>query len=151
MSETTTVTTNVAASPERCYELAIDYERYPDWASDIKEARIRTRDDAGRGSEVEFRAAAMGRSTSYVLRYNYGSNPLRISWRLMEGDVMKRLDGEYEFAAVDGDPDACRVTYYLSVDLAVPIPGFVRRRAEGKILHTAIAELKSRVEAGQIV
>ena len=149
MSETTTVTTMVAASPERCYELAVDYERYPDWVADIKEARVRTRDDAGRGSEVEFRAAAMGRSTNYVLRYNYGSNPLRISWRLMEGDIMKRLDGEYEFATVDGDPDSTRVTYYLSVDLATPIPGFVRRRAEGKILHNAIAELKSRVEAPQ--
>ncbi len=147
MAETATVTTTVSASPEKCFEIARDYASYPEWAADIKEAVVRTHDELGRGGEVAFRAAAMGRSTSYVLRYNYGSNPLRISWRLMEGDVMVRLDGEYEFSPVDGDPDACQLTYYLSVDLAVPIPGFVRRRAEGKIVHTAIDELKTRIES----
>lgn len=89
----------------------------------------------------------MGRSTHYVLRYNYGSNPLRISWRLMSGDVMQRLDGEYEFAAIDGDPDSTQVTYDLNVDLAVQLPGFVKRRAETKIIHTALDELKQRVES----
>jgi hypothetical protein len=41
------------------------------------------------------------------------------------------------------------VTYTLVVDLKVPIPGFVKRRAEGHILHAAIRDLKSRVESGQ--
>ena len=148
MSESTTVTALIAASPERCFQLAIDYESYPDWAADLKEARIVSYDDEGRGSEVEYRAAAMGRSTSYTLRYNYGSNPLRISWRLMKGDIERRLDGEYEFSAVAGDPDCCRLTYYLSVDVVVPLPGFLRRRAEAKIVHTAIDDLKNRIETG---
>jgi hypothetical protein len=38
------------------------------------------------------------------------------------------------------------VTYHLEVDLIVPIPGFVKRRAEGKIMGTALRELKKRVE-----
>ena len=113
----------------------------------MKQATSRTTDDNGRGGEVEFRAAAMGRSTTYVLRYNYGSNPLRISWRLMRGDLMTRLDGEYEFAPVPGEPDCTEVTYYLVVDLAVPLPGFVKRRAEARIMHTALDELKVAAEA----
>ena len=137
----------IQASPERCFAVAIDFERYPEWASDIKQATVLTRDADGRGGEVEFRAAALGRSTTYVLRYTYGSNPLRLSWRLMRGDVMHRLDGEYEFAALPDDPHSTEVIYHLAVDLAVPLPGFVKRRAEARIMHTALGELKSAVEA----
>lgn len=146
MTDQATQRALIAASPERCFAVATDFERYPEWATDVKAATVLTRTADGRGSEVEFRAAAMGRSTVYTLRYNYGSNPLRASWRLMRGDLMTRLDGEYEFADVDGDPHSCQVTYYLSVDLVVPLPGFVKRRAEARIMHTALDELKRAVE-----
>ena len=43
-------------------------------------------------------------------------------------------------------PDSTDVVYELSVDLIVPIPGFVKRRAEARIIKTALSELKSRVE-----
>ncbi len=137
----------MAAPPERCFAIAIDFDRYPIWASDVKSAVVLTRTDDGRGGEVEFRAAAMGRSTAYTLRYNYGSNPLRVSWRLIRGDVMTRLDGEYEFVPVEGDPSSTLVSYFLSVDLVVPLPGFVKRRAEARIMHTAVDELKRAAEA----
>ena len=147
MTDQATQRAIIHASPAQCYAVAGDFERYPEWAHDLKHATVLTRDDNGRGSEVEFRAAAMGRSTTYVLRYNYGSNPLRLSWRLMRGDLMTRLDGEYEFTPVPGDPDSTEVTYYLVVDLAVPLPGFVKRRAEARIVHTALGELKAAAEA----
>jgi len=38
------------------------------------------------------------------------------------------------------------VTYRLDVELAVPLPGFVKRRAESKIMTTALNELKRRCE-----
>ena len=140
----------IAASPERCRAIAADFAAYPEWAENVKAATVLSLDDEGRGNEVEYRAAAMGRSTTYTLRYNYGSNPLRISWRLMRGDLMHRLDGEYEFAPVEGNPDACEVTYHLSVELSVPLPGFVKRRAESKIMHAALDELKQRTEASVV-
>ncbi len=64
----------------------------------------------------------------------------------MRGDLMRRLDREYEFAPVADDPDSTEVTYYLSVDLVVPLPGFVKRRAEVRILNT-VKELKARAES----
>ncbi|MGI9607714.1 MAG: SRPBCC family protein [Acidimicrobiales bacterium] len=136
----------IDASPEACFAVALDFESYPDWASDLKDATIIARDDESRGGDVAFRVAAMGRSTSYTLRYSYGSNPLRMSWRLIEGDVMERIDGEYEFVSIN-DGASCEVRYYVSVDMLVPLPGFVKRRAEAKILHTALDDLKNRVES----
>lgn len=138
--------TEIAASPEACFAVATDFEKYPEWASDIKEVNVIARDDDGRGGDVAFRVAAMGRSTSYTLRYSYGSNPLRMSWRLIEGDILERIDGEYEFVPV-GDGSGCEVLYYVSIDMLVPLPGFVKRRAEVKILHTAMDDLKQRVES----
>ena len=146
MTDQATERVEIDATPEACFAVAVDFERYPEWASDIKEATILVHDDDGRGGDVAFRVAAMGRSSSYTLRYSYGSNPLRLSWRLIEGDVMERIDGEYEFVPI-GDGSGCEVSYYLSIDLLVPLPGFVKRRAEAKVLHTAIDDLKKRVES----
>lgn len=138
--------TEIDATPEACFAVATNFASYTEWASDIKEVTVVAEDDSGRGGDVAYRVAAMGRSTSYTLRYSYGSNPLRMSWRLIEGDVMERIDGEYEFVAIDGGA-RCEVRYYVSIDMLVPLPGFVKRRAEAKILHTAMDDLKKRVES----
>ncbi len=147
MVDQATARTTVAAPPDRCYATAIDFERYPEWASDIKMARILSRDDEGRAVDVEFRAAAMGRSTTYTLRYFYGTNPRRLAWRLQEGDITKRLDGEYEFLPVASDPSSTEVIYHLAVDLSVPLPGFVKRRAEARIVRTALDDFTRRIES----
>ena len=138
----------VAASPAACFVIAADFEKYPDWAVDVKEATVLERDDQGRGSKVAFRAAAMGRSASYVLEYSYPDEKT-ISWKLIEGDIMRALDGHYTFAPTSGEDvlGGTDITYDLTVELVVPIPGFVKRRAEGKIMGTALRELKARVES----
>lgn len=147
MSEQATERTVISAPVERCYEVAADVERYPEWANDIKEASVLSRDDEGRPVEVAFRAAAMGRSTSYTLRYDFSGAPHRMAWKLISGDVTRTLDGVYEFSAHPDDADSTEVAYTLEVDLVVPLPGFVKRRAETKILRTALPELKTRVES----
>ncbi len=145
MSEQTTEQLNIGASIDRCIETTLDFERYPEWAPDIKAAIVIERDEQGRGTRVAFRAAAMGRSAGYLLGYTYSESSDVISWTLVEGDIMRALEGSYTFVELaDGSTD---VTYHLSVDLVVPIPGFVKRRAEGKIITTALRELKHRVEA----
>jgi hypothetical protein len=88
----------------------------------------------------------MGRSTSYTLRYDYSDAPRQLPWKLVSGDIMRRLDGAYEFHPVDGDGDRTDVEYSLTVELIVPLPAFVKRRAESKIMHNALRELKAHVE-----
>ena len=59
--------------------------------------------------------------------------------------MLRRLDGSYRFDA-DG-PTSTRVHYELAVELAVPLPGLVKRRAAGLIMGSALKELKKQVEA----
>lgn len=147
MADQATQTTEIAASADRIVDVLLDFEAYPAWARDLKGVTVESRDADGRGLEVTFRAAAMGRSTSYTLRYEYGDDPRTISWELVRGDIMRRLDGSYLLEPVPGDGERTRVTYHLAVDLVVPLPGFVKRRAESKIIHSALRELRAHVES----
>jgi uncharacterized membrane protein len=144
MAEKASQTTIIAAPPERVWAIAADFERYPEWAKDVKDVVVRARDDAGRPSEVEFRASALGRSTHYTLAYDYSQAPHALAWRMLRGDIMRTIDGAYHFApTADGGTE---VRYDLVIDLVVPLPGFVKRRAEVRILNT-VRELKTRAEA----
>ena len=136
----------IAAAPRALFDVVTDFDRYTEWIRDLKSVEILARDDDGRALEVRYRAAAMGRSTSYTLQYDYSDAPRRLPWKLVAGDIMRRLDGAYEFHPVDGDGDRTDVEYWLTVELIVPLPAFVKRRAESKIMHNALRELKAHVE-----
>jgi len=146
MAEHATETMVIAAPAARIWEVLLDFEAYPEWARDLKGVTVGPLGEDGRPREVTFRAAAMGRSTSYTLAYEYGEDPLTLRWRLVRGDIQRVLDGSYVLEPVEGDPDRTKVTYDLAVELIVPLPSFVKRRAEGKIVHTALRELRARVE-----
>ena len=135
----------VTATSEQCFAVVSDIERYPEWAADIKAVSIDERDHDGRATQVTFRAAAFGRSTSYTLRYDYSGAPSRLSWQQVNGDVTRRLDGSYDI--YPSDEGSADITYHLVVDLKVPLPVFVKRRAEGRITYTALKELRARVES----
>jgi ribosome-associated toxin RatA of RatAB toxin-antitoxin module len=140
MADQTTQRMVVHASPERVWELLTDFRSYPVWATALKSATIVSSDDQGRGVEVAFRAAAMGRSTSYTLCYDYSEAPRVLSWKLSQGDITRVLDGSYELVPVA--QERTEIVYDLTVDLTAPLPGFVKRRAEERIIHTALTELR---------
>ncbi len=142
----TVETAVVGASAIECYNVAIDFSKYQEWAGDIKDVTVYETDDQHRGTLVSFRAAAYGRSASYTLRYSYPTkDPLTINWVQEKADLTAKLDGTYVFIPLDDG--RTQVTYALEVELLVPIPGFVKRRAETKIIHSALKDLKERAEA----
>jgi ribosome-associated toxin RatA of RatAB toxin-antitoxin module len=146
MADQATQRTVISASPAEVWAVLTDFDAYPTWAHDLKQATVLTRDDEGRALDVAFRAAAMGRSTSYTLRYDYGRAPKVLAWELVEGDITRKLDGSYELMPVDSDPERTQVVYHLEVELVVPLPGFVKRRAEGRIMSAALRHLSSHLE-----
>lgn len=144
MTERATQTITVAADPDVVYAVAVDIEDYPEWATEVKSVVVEERDDEQRPVVATFRAAAFGRSSTYSLRYDYSGAPARLSWVQVRADLTSKLDGSYQFEAVDG---GTLVTYQLEVELRVPIPGFVKQRAAQLIQGTALRELKARAES----
>jgi ribosome-associated toxin RatA of RatAB toxin-antitoxin module len=133
----------VNATPQAVYDVVTDFEHYDDWVTDLKRIDILKRDDEQRPLEVQFRAAAFGRSTTYTLRYDYSLAPAQLSWHQIEGDLTETLIGQYRFEEVDG---STKVTYDLEVELLVPIPTFIKSRAAYRIQTQALRELKAQAE-----
>jgi len=133
----------VHAPPEVVYRVATDFEHYLDWVSELKKIDVLERDAIGRPVEVEFRAAAFGRSTTYTLHYDYAHAPGELSWHQVQGDLTETLNGRYKFEPVG---EETFVTYDLEVELLVPIPTFIKSRAAYRIQTQALRELKAQAE-----
>ena len=144
MAETASDTITIEASPDAVWAIATDLERYPEWAHDVKDVVITARDDDGRPSQVEFRTSALGRSTHYTLKYDYSDAPAVLAWTMVKGDIQRSIEGAYRFEATNDG--GTLVQYDLAIELVVPLPGFVKRRAERRILN-AIKEMKAYAEA----
>lgn len=142
MTDRATESTTIAAAPDEVLAILLDFPRYPEWAKDLKSVEVLGTDDQGRATAVRFRAAGFGRSTSYTLTYDH-SEPNVLAWVLSEGDIMRKLDGRYTLSPVDGGTE---VVYELEVELVIPLPGFIKNRSQGKIMHSALGELKAFAE-----
>ncbi|MCP3987756.1 MAG: cyclase [Actinomycetia bacterium] len=146
----TVVLTTVAAPVGACFEVAIDLDTYPEWVKGITSVEVQERDDQGRPLRARFEATAVGRTSAYTLSYDLDREPTSLSWSMVEGDLTSRLEGTYLFepspTVAEGEI-ATDVTYELLVDLAVPLPGYVKRRVEDKIVEAALERFKNRVES----
>jgi uncharacterized membrane protein len=136
---------HVEASPEQVYAVAIDFDRYPEWATDVKHVEVLDRDEDGRGTRVRYEVSALGKTINYILAYEYDDAPGGFSWYLEKADYLRRLDGSYAF---DGENGGTRVGYVLSVDVTLPLPGFMKKAAAGMIVDNAMKQLKRYIEAG---
>ncbi len=144
MAQRATESIVVNAPPQVVYAVVTDFAHYVDWVSDLKDVTNLVSDHDGRPVEVEFRAAAYGRSTTYALRYDYSRAPDQLKWSQTRGDITESLEGQYRF---DAAGDGTKVTYDLEVELMVPIPAFVKSRAAQRIQTQALRELKARAES----
>lgn len=140
--------TTVQATVEQCYAVGIDVMSYPAWIESLSLVEVESTDADGNPSRVRFEASGLGRQSSYVLDYDLTDPPVAIGWTLVSGDLARAIEGAYRFVdASEGDDEPTTVVdYELSIDLAVPLPGFVKRRAEDKIMEAALRRFKMEVE-----
>ena len=135
----------IEAGPDKVYAVAIDFERYPEWATDVKEVEVLDRDAEGRGNRVKYQIAALGYTIGYILAYDYADAPAGFSWKLEKAKVLSVLDGTYRF---EPEGSGTLVSYALAVEINVPLPGFMKKAAAGMIVNNAMKQLKQYVEAG---
>ncbi len=132
----------VEAPAHTVMQVITDFERYPEWAQNVKAVEVRERDLEGRPLQVWYRVDAWIMDITYVLAYEYEKN--RLTWSLVEGDQLEALAGEY---LVREEGTKTRVRYTLDVDVSFPLPGFLKQRAARLILETGLGDLKRRAES----
>jgi ribosome-associated toxin RatA of RatAB toxin-antitoxin module len=143
MAEQTSSSIVIQATPAQVMAVIVDFEAYPVWAQGMKSAEVVGRDAEGRAATVHFELEATPIKDSYTLAYTYvGTSVLR--WTLAEGKMLRAMEGSYELAEAGA---GTQVVYQLSVDVAIPMIGLLRRKAEKVIIDTALKGLKKRVES----
>ncbi len=142
--EGTVQSIEVSADAQTIYEVALDLDAYPDWATGVKEVEIEEEDEHGRPARVSFVADAMIKEISYTLLYRYDLDD-GFSWSADPGRDIKAMEGSYRF--VDLEEGGTEVLYALKVEPAFTVPGFLRRQAEKQIVSNALRGLKKRAES----
>lgn len=142
--EGTVQSIEVSADAQTIYEVALDLDAYPEWATGVKEVEIEEEDEFGRPVRVSFVADAMIKEISYTLLYRYDLDN-GFSWSADPGLDIKAMEGSYRF--VDLEEGGTEVLYALKVEPAFTVPGFLRRQAEKQIVSNALRGLKKRAES----
>jgi ribosome-associated toxin RatA of RatAB toxin-antitoxin module len=143
MAEQTTSTIVVNATPKAIMAVIADFEAYPEWADSMRETQVLSTDEAGRPKQVRFKVDAGAISDEYTLDYVWSRN--EVTWTLVQAKMVKGMDGSYVLRDL-GD-QGTEVTYRLAVDVAIPMIGLLKRKAEKVIIDTALKGLKKRVES----
>ena len=133
----------VAATPEICFEVAVDYDTVADWQRAAKAAEVRERYPDGLGKVVEWHVDLAVRELRYTLLYSY-EPPHEISWDFVKGDLLRDIGGGYRFEPLDGN--RTRITYAVTVEPWIRVPGFIARRLEKEMMKRSVEDLKREVE-----
>jgi coenzyme Q-binding protein COQ10 len=134
--------TEIAASPQRCFDALTDFERLPEWQGAVRSARVIERDAEGRGSVVEYAVDARVKTVRYRLRQVYDA-PRRVSCRYLGGDF-RDFSGEWRFLALDGG--RTRAELDLRIDPGRLVPRPLRSAISDAVMRRALVDLKAHLE-----
>lgn len=146
---TGTRTTEIAAPLKRCFAIAADVDRVPEWHGAMTAVDVLERDDDGRATLVDSEIDASVTRVQVRLRFSY-DEPVGVRWTRDSGDL-RSLDGSWRFEA-RGD-GLTVATYVLQIGvsrrlgmLVKTVRGPVRDRVESLLADRPVQGLKERAE-----
>jgi uncharacterized membrane protein len=136
-------TVEIEAPIETCFEAIVDYESFPQWQGAVVATEVLDRHRDGLGKKVRLFVDAKIRKVDYTLDYRYRP-PTLIEWDFVEGNGINDADGSYTFE--DLGADRTRATYKFGLEVGIPLPGPVARRAHKQTLKASVEDLKREAE-----
>src|SRR3954454_3325945 len=144
MAEQTTSSITVDAPASAVMDVIADFDAYPQWAKGVTKAETVSSYDNGRAEQVFFILDVSPIKDEYTLAYDWDGDR-EVTWTLVEGNMLKMLDGAYTLA--DRGDGTTEVTYRLALDVSIPLIGMLKRKGEKILIDTALKGLKKRVES----
>jgi len=137
----------IDAPVERCFEIASDIGKAPEWQGSLKDVEVLERDGDKRATLAETESDAKVKRVRSTLRFSY-EEPTAIRWVQEKGET-KALTGSWTFEDL-GD-GRTRATYALEADPGRMLGMLLRGPAAAKVrdflLGDAAEGLKQRAEA----
>lgn len=144
MADKTAQTIYIDADPEAVMDVIADIGSYPQWVAEYKEAEVLEADADGHPKVARLVLDAAVLKDTMVLAYQWPADRKSVTWSLVSSSLLKALEGAYRLSPKGSGTE---VTYELSVDLMIPMIGLLKRKAERRLIDTALKDLKKRVEA----
>lgn len=136
-------TIHIDADPDTIMNVIADVESYPDWISEYKQVEILEVDDGGHPKVARIVMDAAIVKDTLVMSYEWSADRRSVSWNLVSSSLLRALEGAYTLVSKGSGTE---VSYELAVDLAIPMIGLLRRKAERRLIDGALKDLKKRVE-----
>ncbi|MDG3010923.1 SRPBCC family protein [Rhodococcus sp. D2-41] len=133
---------DIAATPEQVMDGIAAIDALPTWSSAHKSASVETTYDDGRPKRVRMAVSVMGITDEQVVEYSWEGSE-KVTWTLIESTQQKAQDGSYVLTATDKGTHAA---FDLTVDLKIPVPGFIVKKAQKQAIETATKGIKKFVE-----
>jgi coenzyme Q-binding protein COQ10 len=131
----------INAPPERVFDVIADYEKYPEFLSEVKS--IRTSNRKGNQVDIHYEVDVMKR-IRYTLRMTE-DRPRGLTWTFVEGEVMKDNKGGWVL-----EPTAegkTKATYSVEVALGLLVPRPLVTAMVESSLPKMLESFRKRVES----
>ena len=140
----------IAAPLERCFTIAADLDRVPEWHGAMTAVEVLERDREGRATVVDSEMDASVTRVRMRLRFSY-DEPTGLRWTRESGDL-RSLEGSWRFQ--ETGEGVTLATYKLEIGvgrrlaiLVRTVRGPVRDRVETLLTDRPVEGLKTRAEA----
>jgi ribosome-associated toxin RatA of RatAB toxin-antitoxin module len=130
----------IEASPEEILDVIADIESTPAWSPQYQSAEVLEAYDDGRPRQVKMKIKTAGITDEQVVEYTWSDDT--VSWTLVSAGQLKSQDAKYTLTS---DGDKTKVRFDITVDLSVPLPGFILKRAMKGGVETATEGLRKQV------
>jgi coenzyme Q-binding protein COQ10 len=136
-SATTTATFNCTA--EEFFNLVSDYEKYPEYLTEVKDVKITK--TSGATKEMEY-SVSLIKTFKYKLKVEEKA-PTEIKFHFISGDVFKTMKGSW---LIQPKGTSCSVTYSVEATFGLLIPDSIAKPLVSANLPMMIENLKKRVK-----
>ena len=130
----------IDAPPEAILDALADIDAVPSWSPLHRKTQVLDRHPDGRPYHVKATMRIMGVSDTEVLEYNWGRD-----WMVWDAQDTLQQRGQHVEYNLTPALHGTRVRFDIILDLMVPIPEFLVRRAKRIVLDVATEGLRKRV------
>ncbi|MFY0577942.1 type II toxin-antitoxin system RatA family toxin [Cystobacter fuscus] len=131
----------INAPPEKLFDVITQYEKYPEFLSEVKKIRVLERKENSVKIQYEVDVIKTIRYTILVTE----DRPKRMSWTFVEGEVMKDNKGSWVLEP-DGE-GRTKATYTVELALGPLVPKAIVNSLTESSLPKMLDSFKRRAEA----
>ena len=131
----------IDAPPDRVFDVIVDYDRYAEFLSEVKEARSANR----KGNEVDVHYGINLVKRIHYTLHMVEDRPRSVRWSFVRGELMRDNHGSW---TLEHTPDGkTRATYSIEVGVGPLVPRSIVNALVDQSLPKMLEAFKKRSEA----